>query len=316
MDGRGRIAESLIDGSVRVCRHAIDLGREWQRAMRRWMKPLVELEPPRGAGTAAAALFFLGTAVYGAACGGNMPTLMQELRDFRDATANALGFRIDVITITGQYQLTEEEVLVAAGLTNRSSLLFLDAAAARAELLAKPWIADATVLKLYPGRLHIAITEREPFALWQQDGKVVVIDANGVVLETVVAMQFASLPLVVGRGADRKAKNFLAILDKYPSLREQVYASVLVAERRWNLKLKNGIDVRLPENGVETALRTLATLNRDKKLLSRDIVAVDLRLPDRVTVKLSESAALAREVAVRERLRDLGKKPKRPGGHA
>ncbi len=316
MDGRGRIAESLIDGLVRACRHAIDLWSEWQRAMRRWMKPLVELEPPRGAGTAATALFFLGTAIYAAACGGHVPTLLKELRNFRDATANALGFRIDAIAITGRHQLTEEEILAAAGVSDRSSLLFLDAAAARAGLLAKPWVADATVLKLYPGRLHIAITEREPFALWQQNGKVVVIAADGVVLETVVAMQFASLPLVVGKGADRKARDFLAILDRFPALRGQVYASVLVAERRWNLKLKNGVEVRLPENGVETALHTLAMLDRDKKLLSRDIVAVDLRLPDRVTVKLSEGAALAREEAMRERLKDLGKRPKRPGGHA
>ncbi|HXF89256.1 MAG TPA: cell division protein FtsQ/DivIB [Xanthobacteraceae bacterium] len=316
MDGRGRIAESLIDGLVRAGRHASELWGEWQRAMRRWSKPLVELEPPRGVGTAATALFFLGTAVYGAACGGHVPTLLQELRNFRDATANAFGFRIEAITITGQYQLTEAEILAAAGVTPRSSLLFLDAAAARAELLAKAWIADATVLKLYPGRLHIAVTEREPFALWQRDGKVAVIDADGIVLETVVPMQFASLPLVVGRGADRKAKDFLAILDKFPALRAQVYASVLVAERRWNLKLKNGIDVRLPENGVESALQTLAMLDRDKKLLSRDIVAVDLRLADRVTVKLSEGAALAREEAMRERLKDLGKKPRRPGGHA
>jgi cell division protein FtsQ len=316
MDGRGRIAESLIDGLVRACRHAIDLWSEWQRAMRRWTKPLVELGPPRGVGTAATALFFLATAVYGAACGGHVPALLQELRNFRDAAANALGFRIEAITITGQYQLTEAEILAAAGVTDRSSLLFLDAAAARAGLLAKPWIADATVLKLYPGRLHIAVTEREPFALWQRDGKVAVIGADGIVLETVVAMQFASLPLVVGKGADRKAKDFLTILDKFPALRAQVYASVLVAERRWNLKLKNGVDVRLPENGVESALQTLATLDRDKKLLSRDIVAVDLRLPDRVTVKLSEGAALAREEAMRERLKDLGRKPKRSGGHA
>ncbi|HWP25611.1 MAG TPA: cell division protein FtsQ/DivIB [Xanthobacteraceae bacterium] len=316
MDGRGRIAESLIDGLVRAGRHAADLWGEWQRAIRRWMKPLLELEPPRGVGTATTALFFLGTAVYGAVCGGHVPALLQELRNFRDATANALGFRIEAITITGQYQLTEAEILAAAGVTDRSSLLFLDAAAARAGLLAKPWIADATVLKLYPGRLHIAVSEREPFALWQRDSRVTVIDAEGIVLETVVAKQFASLPLVVGKGADRKAKDFLAILGKFPALRTQVYAAVLVAERRWNLKLKNGVDVRLPEDGVESALQTLVTLDRDKKLLTRDIVAVDLRLPDRVTVKLSEAAALARQEAMRERLKDLGRKPKRPGGHA
>jgi cell division protein FtsQ len=99
-------------------------------------------------------------------------------------------------------------------------------------------------------------------------------------------------------------------------LRAQLYASILVSERRWNLKLKNGIDVRLPESGIERALDTLVELDREKKLLSRDIVAIDLRLPDRVTVRLSEAAAQSREDALREREKEVNKKVKRKGGDA
>ena len=40
-------------------------------------------------------------------------------------------------------------------------------------------------------------------------------------------------------------------------------------------------------------------LDRDKKLLSRDITLVDLRLPDRVTVRQSDAAAAAREEALK-----------------
>jgi cell division protein FtsQ len=80
-----------------------------------------------------------------------------------------------------------------------------------------------------------------------------------------------------------------------------VRASVLVAERRWNLRLNNGIDVRLPEADVEQALDRLVALDRDKKLLSRDIVAVDLRLPDRVTVRLSDAAAQVRDDALKDK---------------
>ena len=76
-------------------------------------------------------------------------------------------------------------------------------------------------------------------------------------------------------------------------------ASILVAERRWNLRLANGIDVRLPETSVEAALDRLAELDRDKKILSRDITAIDLRLPDRVTVRLSDTAAQARDEALK-----------------
>jgi cell division protein FtsQ len=129
------------------------------------------------------------------------------------------------------------------------------------------------------------------------------------VLEPYVAPRLMRLPLVVGRGAETRAKDFLALLDRYPELREAVRASVFVGERRWNLRLKNGIDVRLPESDVAPALARLVALDREKNLITRDIVAIDLRLPDRVTVRLSDAAAQARIEAAKD-------KAKKKGGNA
>ena len=67
-----------------------------------------------------------------------------------------------------------------------------------------------------------------------------------------------------------------------------------MAERRWNVVLANVIEVRLPEADAEQALDTVVQLDRDNKLLSRDIAMIDLRLSDRVTVRLSDDAAAAR----------------------
>jgi cell division protein FtsQ len=173
--------------------------------------------------------------------------------------------------------------------------LFLDAAGVRDSLKGDPWIADATVLKLYPGALQIDITERRAFALWQEDGKLSVIADDGVVLEPYVTRRFASLPLVVGKGAETRAKDFLALVARYPVVNNQLKAAILVGERRWNLRLKDGLDIRLPETDVGRALAALVKYDMEDKLLSRDITAIDMRLPDRVTVRLSEEAAKARE---------------------
>jgi cell division protein FtsQ len=215
------------------------------------------------------------------------------------------------VSLTGERKtLTEKDVLAAAGITESTSLLFLDVEEARRRLLQNPWIAEATVRKFYPGHLQIRINEREAFALWQKDGKLSLIAADGAVLGPYADSQFATLPLVVGRGAQTRAKTFLALLNRYPALRGEVRASVLIAERRWNLRLKNGMDIRLPELEVERALEALLALDRDKKLLSRDITAVDLRLADRVTVRLSEAAAKSREEVLK------AKKQKRKGSDA
>jgi cell division protein FtsQ len=281
---------------VRALRRRIWAGKTWRL--------------PRGAGIAAALMLVMASAGYGAVRGGHLPVVMAELHDFRDAVANLAGFRITSIALAGQRRLSREDVLTTAGITGRSSLLFLDASEARARLKANPWIADATVLKLYPGRLHIAVTERDAFALWQRDGKVEVIADDGAVVEPYAGQYFAKLPLVVGIGAETRAKGFVAVLDKYPSIRDQLRAAVLVAERRWNVMLKNGIDILLPATGLEQALDTLVRLDRDNKILSRDIATIDLRLADRVTVRQSDEAAAARLDALK------GKNPKKKGGAA
>ncbi len=247
------------------------------------------------------AAFFLGTAGYGMARGGQADGFGARFSEARDVVANAVGFRIDSIALTGQKQLTREEILAIAGVTGRSSLLFLDASDARARLKANPWIADATVLKLFPDRLHVAITGRRAFAVWQMMGRLQVISRDGVVVEPFVAPHVAHLPLVVGKGANVKATDFLTVMDRHPQLQEQVHAYVLVAERRWNLKLKNGIDIRLPEANAAQAIDTLIALDRDSKLLTRDIASVDLRNPDRVAVRLSDEAAAARAEAIKAR---------------
>jgi cell division protein FtsQ len=278
------------------------------QVMNRWSW-LIEARWPRGAGVAATALVMLASLGYGMVKGNHVATVVAALRDARDAAANVAGFRIVSIALTGHRHVSREEVLATAGITGTTSLLFLDVEQTRDRLKGNPWIADATVLKLYPGELQIGIKEREAFALWQKDGQVAVIAEDGTVLEPFVAPGLMRLPLVVGRGAETRAKDFLALLDQYPALREMVRASVLVGERRWNLRLKNGIDVRLPESDVAPALARLVALEREKSLITRDIVAIDLRLPDRVTVRLSDAAAQARIEAARD-------KAKKKGGNA
>jgi cell division protein FtsQ len=330
MDGGGRLARSLRSLRPQADLKAAAIGaavllRERLAVRRAPAKPrrerereqhtpravaLVERYLPNRAGVAATALILLGSAGFGVVRGGHVEELSAALSDTRNASADAAGFRITTVAINGRKQLTQDEVLAIGGVNGRSSLLFLDADAVRDKLKANPWIGDATVLKLYPGRLQIDIVERSAFALWQQDGRLAVIADDGAVLEPYVTRRFVKLPLVVGKGAETRAKDFLSLLDRYPQVRAQTKAAIFVGERRWNLRLSDGLDIRLPENDVGNALAALSTLDKEDKLFSRDIVAVDMRLPDRLTVQLSDDAAKAREDLLKD------KKPKKKAGDA
>jgi cell division protein FtsQ len=333
MDGGGRFAEPLTSpgpsrpqAGVAAERRRRNLHRDpvrvrppgvrssklgsFARCLDNWSMAIAALNLPRGSGFAASALIIGASIVYGTIRGGHVAEVTARIEDARNALGSALGMPIAAVALSGQKQLSRDDILASAGVTAHTSLLFFDVAAARVRLKSNPWIAEASVQTLYPDRLQIGVTERAPFALWQQDGRVFVISTDGTVLEPFTAQRFTNLPLVVGRGAQARAKDFLALLDRYPDLRKNLRACVLVAERRWNLRLKNGIDVRLPEEDVERAIEQFAALNRNDRLISRDITVVDMRLPDRIVVQLSEAAAAARAEALKAKM------PKNKGGTA
>jgi cell division protein FtsQ len=314
MHGRGRLVQSLkrrLQRPASAVRLRLDgwINSRLVRALRRWGGVLLQLNVPKGAGAAAAAMLLLASGGYGVVRGGHGAVIAEQIQDICDAAANSVGFRISEVALTGERELGRDDILKLAGIGPTSSLLFLDAAHTRARLLNNPWIAEAAVLKLYPGRLRVEIKERQAFALWQKDSRISLIAADGTVLETYVPGRFARLPLVVGTGAERGAHDFLALLKQYPQLAKSVEASALVAERRWNLHLKSGLDVLLPEREPARALQALIDLDREKNLLTRDIVVVDLRLSDRITVRQSDAAAEARAAALKAA--EKQKKPKR-----
>jgi cell division protein FtsQ len=337
MDGAGRLARSLRSLRPQADLKAAAIGaavllREWLASKRALVaskrapaKPKARLDRaeeaphlitfverylPDRVGAIATVLLLLGSAGLGIVKGGHLEEFTAALSDSRNAMANSAGFRIVTVAINGRKQLSQDEVLAIGGVNGRSSLLFLDAAAVRDRLKANPWISDATVLKFYPGQLRIDIVERSAFALWQQDGRLSVIADDGAVLEPYVSRRFLTLPLVVGKGAETRARDFLALLARYPQVSSVTKAVIFVGERRWNLRLKDGLDVRLPENEVGNALAALSKLDKDDRLFSRDIVAVDMRLPDRLTVQLSDDAAKARDDLFKD------KKSKKKAGDA
>ncbi|OKO68446.1 cell division protein FtsQ/DivIB [Bradyrhizobium sp. NAS96.2] len=335
MDGAGRLTRSLRSLGPQADLRAAAIGaavllREYvgahlaRRRLRSAKRPqVIDREPPnryiqmverylpRRIGLVATLAILFGSLGFGIVRGGHVEEFTTALSDTRNALANSAGFRITTVGINGRKQLSQDEVLAIGGVNGRSSLLFLDADTVRAKLKANPWIADATILKLYPGRLQIDIVERTAFALWQQNGRLSVIASDGAVLEPYVTRRFLNLPLVVGKGADTRAQDFLALLDRYPQVRSVTKAAIFVGERRWNLRLKDGLDVRLPENDVGNALAALSKLDKDEKLFSRDIVAVDMRLPDRLIVQLSEEAGKARDDLFKDK-----KSKKKPGDSA
>ena len=249
---------------------------------------------PRGVGMALAFALVFGAALFGAVRGGEYASFVASQGSIGDFAARALGFDIAIVTISGQAELSEPEILADAGISPKNSLLFLDVAAARARLETIPLIKQASVRKLYPNHLVIDLVERAPYALWQKDGQVNIVAADGAVIDQMRDQRFASLPFVVGEGANQRLPEFTALLAAAGELGPKIRAGVLVANRRWNLKMTSGVDVMLPEVNPQAAVATLVRLQRESRVLDRDVLSLDLRVEGRMFARLTEEAAAAR----------------------
>ncbi|MBX9932060.1 MAG: FtsQ-type POTRA domain-containing protein [Methylobacterium sp.] len=259
---------------------------------------------PRHIGSLGLATAFGALAISGFVASGRYDGFVAENGRPLDILARIAGFGVERVTISGIARLYEREVLEAAGIDARSSVVFLDVKEARERLLRVPLIASASVRKIYPNEIQITQVEREPAALWQRNGELSVIAADGTVIDEMRDDRYASLPLVVGEDANLRLQDYLALIEAAGPLAERVKAGTYVSGRRWTLKL-DGVDIRLPETGAQEALARLVRLERNSRILEKDIIAVDLRMPDRVVVRLTEEAAAARL--------EFQKKPKAKG---
>jgi cell division protein FtsQ len=317
MDGGGRFLRPLSAGlpggaAVRVPSSDWPGSPDLRRPSRArvWRRPSVvrplQRKLPPFLGTALLLAFFALVGVTGAVLGGHYQRLREHYGEPRHMLARALGLGLERVTISGIGQLTEAEILGIAGISAKRSLPFLDVAEIRDRLEHVPLIKSASVRKLYPNELLITMSEREPHALWQHNGEVFLIALDGTVIDYVQDARFAHLPLVVGDQANGRTEEYLALLEAAGPLKPRIVAGTLVSARRWTLKLDNGMDVRLPERGAAAAVARLAKLEREQRILDKDIIAVDLRMNDRVVVRLTEEAMAARLEAKKKLTRGKG----------
>jgi cell division protein FtsQ len=216
---------------------------------------------------------------------GTLPGVAAAASDGVLSATGIMGLKVREILVEGRSRVPPQTVMASLGVHRGAPILGVGVAAVRQRLEAIPWVESAIVERRLPDTIFVRLVERQPLALWQHNGKFSVIDAKGVVIQDEVG-PFAQLPIVVGEDAPAHAEALLLLLATEPDLQKRVTAAVRVGARRWNLKLDNGIDVRLPEEDAASAWSKLAALERDNKLLSRDVTAVDMRLPDRLIVRV------------------------------
>ncbi len=293
---------SLVEGSVRVesSRHRKAHSLAKSMSSDSWLT-LAETHADRAASTGfvLSMLFLAITAIYAFSLSGVAKSLFAEAAVVADRAAFDAGFRLENIVLTGSQYAPRAALLDAAGWPYRGSSLFYDAKDARRRLLDSGWIETAEVRRILPSSLEVAVTERVPFARWEDAGRqVYVMDREGRLLGPDVEGRFVSLPLFAGIGAPPEALGFEDALQDREALRARIERAELVAERFWTVKLVNGPMLKLPRKLTPLVLERLESLLANPKVAGLGLETIDLRLANRTILQLLEPTVANRDKAI------------------
>ena len=202
------------------------------------------------------------------------------------------GFRVKSVDVQGIRRMDPKPVYEIALDQKTMAMPLVDVTDIRNRLLQFGWVKDARVSRRFPDTLVIDIVERQPAALWQDQQRLSLIDAEGVVLDRVPVSQMPDLPLLIGKGANRHSVALDQLLSKAPALKAQLVSATWVGQRRWDLSFQSGETLMLPEgNAAGNALARFAKMDKSAGLLGRGFIQFDLRNPEKgMTVRLPRGA--------------------------
>lgn len=198
------------------------------------------------------------------------------------------GFRVEQVEVTGIRRADKMTVYNYTLDQKSQAMPLVDLEEVRGKLMTIGWIADARVSRRLPDTLKVDIIERKAAAVWQHQGQLMLIDAEGVLLEPVSADAMPDMPLVIGDGAYAQQPAYQQLLNAAPALKPLVKAATWIGNRRWDLSFNTGERLALPE-GEEAAARALtkfAELDGADRLLGRGYLRFDMRDPSRLVVRM------------------------------
>ena len=201
-----------------------------------------------------------------------------------DASARS-GLELQTIEVQGRAHTSKDVLMAVSELTLGQPMLTISLPDLHDRLSTIGWVKEVAIERRMPSTIRLILTERVPMALLQTEGGHRVIDKDGEIISGADPSAFGHLTVVAGSSAGPNAAPLLNILRTEPELFAEVWAVTYQSERRWDVHLRNGIRVRLPETDPRTAWSRLAIIDHSKQITDRDLAVIDLRVPDQMIVE-------------------------------
>jgi cell division septal protein FtsQ len=151
-----------------------------------------------------------------------------------------------------------------------------------------PWINTVVVSRSIPNILNISVSEYQPFAVWQNEGKKYIIDKDGNTVPFEAAEEFDHMIILSGNSANIHARSLFNIFAVSSDLSVNVYSATWVGNRRWDIRLENGLLIKLPEANISDAWASLIKIYKMPGSIT-GLKMIDLRIKDKIYLEYDDS---------------------------
>jgi cell division protein FtsQ len=231
----------------------------------------------------------------------NRYAIAEKVAEIRRSIETRPEFMVKLMAIEGASPVVDGAIRELLPVEFPTSSFDLDLAAMQEKVAALDVIQSVDIHIRPGGVMQVTVVEREPVLVWRAPGRLELIDATGHRVASITERAARrDLPLVAGQNANAHTSEALALIRAAGPLGERLRGLVRVGDRRWNMVLAGGQVILLPETSPVSALDQVLALDQAQELLDRDITHIDMRNPQRPTLRLAEPA-----VAELRRIRSL-----------
>ncbi len=224
---------------------------------------------------------------------GEYHELASDIDDFESSISKQAGLVLKDILLEGQKYTSKDDILGAITIQNNNSesltigepLGNIDLQKTKEKLEDLTWVKYAEVERQLPSTLSIRMIEKIPTALWQNNGEVSLIDSDGEIIHDKSLDNFSDLIILVGKDVPSHAGSLLKMIKRDKDTKNMVSSAIRVSKRRWNIRMHNGIEVKLPEKDAGQAWEFLTENHKETKILDSNIRNIDLRIADKMYVQ-------------------------------
>lgn len=221
----------------------------------------------------------------------NRARIQAHWTDLRHDIEMRPEFAVNALAIEGASPELAEQVRELMSMDFPVSRFQMDLEGLRDSLRDVPAIDTVRLTIGVGGILDVVITERQPVAVWRSPEGLSLVDAEGVQIGWLTQrFDRPDLPLVVGSGAAYAVGEAQELIAALGPLQPRFRGLLRRGERRWDVVLDRSQSIMLPADNPVPALERVVALAQASDFLDRDLVAVDMRVPQRPTLRMTEAA--------------------------